>query len=247
VLGVVLIVEVVGVVLATAIALAVGEPMPSQRGILLGLGAGVFGMFGILGLYRGLAVGRMGVVAPVAAVLGAGVPVAVGLALEGVPAPLQLVGIGLGIAAVVLVSQVPGPVGGRSGIEFAIVSGIGIAGFNVFISQLPEGEAIWPLAVLRLESVLLVVLIVLLGRQRWRMPRGALLPAMAVGTLDMVGNLAFILATQAGALAVAVVLASLYPVVTILLAIVVLGERVTRSHAVGIAAAVAAIALIAAG
>lgn len=246
-LGVVLIVEVVGVVLATALAAAVGEPMPSQRGILLGLGAGAFGMFGILGLYRGLAVGRMGVVAPVAAVLGAGVPVAIGLVIEGVPTPLQVVGIALGMIAVVLVSQVPGPTGGRSGIEFAIMSGLGIAGFNVFISQLPEGEAIWPLAVLRLESIVLAGLIVVVGRQAWRVPRNALLPAVGVGTLDMVGNLSFILATHAGALAIAVVLASLYPVVTILLAIALLGERVTRFHALGIAAALAAIALIAAG
>jgi hypothetical protein len=151
VLGVVLVVEVVGVVLAGALAVAVGEPLPSERGILFGLGAGACGMFGILGLYHGLAVGRMGVVAPVAAVLGAGVPVAIGLVIEGVPGPLQVLGIVLGIVAVILVSQVPGPAGGRSGIEFGIVSGLGIAGFNVFISQLPEGEAVWPLAVLRLD------------------------------------------------------------------------------------------------
>lgn len=247
VLGVVLVVEVVGVLLAGALAIAVGEPLPSERGILFGLGAGACGMFGILGLYRGLAVGRMGVVAPVAAVLGAGLPVAIGFLLEGVPGPLQVVGIVLGIAAVILVSQVPGPAGRRSGIEFAIVSGVGIAGFNVFISQLPEGEAVWPLAVLRLESIVLVFVIVLLGRQAWRVPRDALLPAIGVGSLDMVGNLAFILATQAGALAITVVLASLYPVVTILMAIAILRERMTRFHAVGIAAAMAAIWLIAAG
>lgn len=247
VLGVVLIVELVGVVLATAVAVLVGEPLPSERGIVLGLGAGLFGMFGILGLYRGLAVGRMGVVAPVAAVIGAGLPVAIGLVIEGVPGPLQVLGIALGILAVVLVSQVPGPVGGRSGIELGIVSGIGIAGFNVFISQLPAGEAIWPLAVLRLESVALVVLVVIIGRQAWRVPRGAMPSAVSVGTLDMIGNGAFILATQVGALALTVVVASLYPVVTIMLAIAVLHERVTRFHALGIAAAMVAIALIAAG
>jgi drug/metabolite transporter (DMT)-like permease len=245
VLGVVLIVELVGVVLATAVVVAAGEPLPSQRGILLGLGAGVFGMFGILGLYRGLAIGRMGVVAPVAAVLGAGLPVAIGLVIEGVPGPLQVIGIALGILAVVLVSQVPGPVGGRSGIEFGIVSGIGIAGFNVFISQ-PRGRGDRPLAVLRLESVC-SLLVVLVGRQAWRVPRGAIPAAVAVGTLDMIGNGTFIFATQAGALAPTVVVASLYPVVTILLAIAVLHERVSRFHAVGIGSAMLAVALIAAG
>ena len=247
VLGVVLIVELVGVVLAIGIAIATGEPMPSPTGIALGIAAGTVGILGILGLYHGLAVGRMGVVAPVAAVLGASLPVAVGLLLEGVPGPLQVLGIGLGILSVILVSRVPGPVGGRSGIEFALIAGVGIGGFNVLVGQLPEGEVLWPLAALRLMAVPIVMAIVVLGRQAWRVPRDAVLPAAAVGAFDMGGNLFFILATQTGALAIAAVIGSLYPVVTILLAIGILGERVTRSHAIGIAAAMVAIALIAAG
>jgi drug/metabolite transporter (DMT)-like permease len=180
-------------------------------------------------------------------VLGAATPVVVGIALEGTPAPAQLAGIALGILAVVLVSRVPGPVGGRSGIEFAIAAGIGIGGFNVLIGQLPDGEVLWPLVALRMLAVPIVAVMVVLGRQAWRVPRSAVAPAVGVGVLDMFGNLFFILAAQAGALAIAAVLSALYPVVTILLAIAILGERVTRSHAVGIAAAVTAIALIAAG
>jgi len=247
VLGVVLIVELVGVALAVALALLLGEPPPSPTGIVIGVAAGAIGILGILGLYRGLAVGRMGVVAPVAAVLGASLPVAVGLLLEGVPGPLQALGIGLGILSVVLVSRVPGPVGGRSGIEFALIAGVGIGGFNALVGQLPAGETLWPLAALRLMAVPTVALIVLVGRQAWRVPRAAILPAIAVGVFDMGGNLFFILAAQTGALAIAAVIGSLYPVVTIVLAIAVLGERLTPSHVFGIAMAMAAITLIAAG
>jgi len=247
VLGVVLIVELVGVVLAAGAALLGGEPWPSPEGIALALGAGSFGTLGILGLYRGLAVGRMGIVAPVAAVLGVSVPVAAGLVLEGIPGPLQVLGIVTGIAAVIVVSRVPGPVGGRSGIEFALAAGVGIGGFNMLIGQLPEGEVLWPLVALRLMAVPIMILIVVLGRQAWRVPRGAIWPAIIVGAFDMVGNLSFLVAAQVGALAITALIASFYPVVTIVLAIAVLGERVTLSHALGIAMAVAAIALIAAG
>jgi drug/metabolite transporter (DMT)-like permease len=247
VLGVVLIVELVGVALAVSVALVTHEPWPSPAGIAIALGAGSFGTIGILGLYRGLAVGRMGIVAPVAAVLGASVPVAAGLMIEGLPGPLQLLGIAIGIVAVILVSRVPGPAGGRSGIEFALAAGVGIGGFNVLIGQLPDGEVLWPLVALRLMAVPIMILIIVLGGQAWRVPRGAIWPAVAVGTFDMVGNLSFLLAAQVGALAIAALIASFYPVITIVLAIAILGERVTPSHAFGIAMAVAAIALIAAG
>lgn len=247
VLGVVLIVEVVGAVMAAALALATGERLPSPTGLVFGVAAGLVGILGILALYQGLAVGRMGVVAPVAGVLGASIPVAVGIVLEGLPTPIVLAGIGLGIVAVVLVSRIPGPAGGRSGLEFGLAAGAGIAGFNVLIAQLPEGEVFWPLAALRLVAVPIVAAIVIVARRPWRVPRPAIGPATLVGTFDMAGNAFFILATQAGVLAVAVVLSSMYPVVTVLLAVAILGERLTRTHAVGIAAAAVAIGLIAGG
>lgn len=233
--------------IAVGAALIVGEPLPTVDGLAFGLIAGLFGILGIVGLYRGLAVGRMGIVAPVAAVIGAAVPVGIGLLTEGLPTPLQLLGIAIGFVGVVLVSRVPGPAGGRSGIEFALLAGVGIGGFNVFVGQLPDGQVLWPLAALRLVAVPLVAGIVVLGRQPWRVPRRTIGQAMVVGTFDMVGNLLFILASQTGALAIAALLASFYPVTTIVLAVTILGERVTRTHAVGIAAAIAAVALIATG
>jgi drug/metabolite transporter (DMT)-like permease len=103
------------------------------------------------------------------------------------------------------------------------------------------------LTLIRATESLLIIAVAVLGRQAWRADR-RLLPAMAgVGVLDMAGNAAFILAVQAGSLAVAAVLSSLYPVTTVVLASVVLRERITRSHATGIALAVGAIVCIAAG
>ena len=209
--------------------------------------AGIAGGIGISALYQGLAVGRMGIVAPVTGVMAAVIPVAAGIVLEGVPPPLVLVGIALAIVAVVLVSRVSDAAGGRSGLELALLAGVGIGAMSVCIAQIGDGHVFGPLVVIRSTQALLIVAVVLVTRSAWRVDR-RLIPAIAgVGVLDMAGNGAFILAVQTGALAVAAVLSSLYPVTTVILATVVLRERVTRSHAVGIALAAAAVGCIAAG
>ena len=189
----------------------------------------------------------MGVVAPVTGVLSAGVPVVVGIALQGLPTTPVGVGLLLGLVAVVLVSRVPGEAGSRSGIELALVAGLGIGSFNLLIGLLPDGSVLWPLTALRLTAVPLVAGIVIVARQPWRVPRPVIAPAALVGVFDMGGNVFFILAAQAGALAIAAVLSSLYPIVTVILAIAILHEKVTAWHAVGIATATVAVALIASG
>ena len=129
----------------------------------------------------------------------------------------------------------------------ALIAGVGIGAFSVCIAQISDGHAFGPLVVIRGTEALLIAAVVLVRRAAWR-PERRFVPAMAaVGVLDMMGNGAFILAVQAGALAVAAVLSSLYPVTTVILAAIFLHERVTRTHAVGIALAAAAIACIALG
>jgi drug/metabolite transporter (DMT)-like permease len=242
--------QIVGMAMALVLALVRGEGAMLPADIVWSVLAGVAGGIGITGLYNGLAVGRMGVVAPITAVIAALIPVAAGVALQGLPPPLVLVGIGLAIVAVLLVSRV---VDDRdapdrpSGLRFAIVGGLGIGAFSVFVAQISDGHAFGPLTLIRATEAALIAGVVLVTRARWR-PEGRLLPAIAgVGVLDMAGNGAFILAVQAGSLAVAAVLSSLYPVTTVILAAVFLRERVTVTHAVGIALAVVAIACIAAG
>jgi drug/metabolite transporter (DMT)-like permease len=248
VLGVVLVVELVGAGLAAAIALATGERPPSTTSLLIAVVAGGCGVLGIISLYRGLAVGRMGVVAPVTALVGAGIPVTVGIVTEGLPPATVGLGIGLGLIAVLLVSQAPPEADGRrSGIELALLAGIGIGAFNVLIAGLPDGELFWPLTALRLAAVPMVVAVIVIGRQAWRLPRRSVGAASIVGIFDMGGNAFYMLAAQTGALAVAAVLSSLYPVVTVVLAVLLLHERLTRTHAVGVAVAGLAVALIASG
>jgi len=246
--GVVLVSQVAGLVVAIGLAILRGEPWPAPADFAWSALSGVIGTAGVLALYGGLAVGRMGVVAPVAGVLGASVPVLAGIALQGLPQPIVLAGIGLAIVAVVLVSRVAGGVGaGRSGIELGIVAGLCIGLFNVTISRIDESLVFGPVSIVRIVAIVLVAAVILVARRPGHVP-ARLLPATAViGVLDMTGVAAFLFAEGSGPLAVASILSSLYPVTTVLLAAIVLRERVTRHHAIGIAAAAVAILLIGAG
>lgn len=189
----------------------------------------------------------MGVVAPVTGLLAAVLPVIAGILRDGPPPAPVLVGILLALVAVVLVSRAPATDGSRSGIELAIVAGMGIGAFNILVGELPAGEVFGPLVAIKLTATTVIVGLLVVGRRAWRMPRGVVPVAVAGGLFDMAGNALYVLATQAGRLDVAATLSSLYPVTTILLAMGLLGERVTRSHAAGITAAVVAIVLIGAG
>jgi drug/metabolite transporter (DMT)-like permease len=247
--GVVLGSQLVGMAMAFVLALIRGETAMLPADVVWSVLAGLAGGIGITGLYNGLAVGRMGVVAPITAVMAALIPVAAGVILQGIPPPLVVVGIGLAILAVVLVSRVADrdEPDRPTGLQFAIVGGLGIGAFSVFVAQISDGHAFGPLTLIRGTEAALIVGVVLVTRSAWRPQRGLVPAIAAVGILDMAGNGAFILAVQAGSLAVAAVLSSLYPVTTVILAAVFLRERVTATHAVGIGLAVVAVACIAAG
>jgi drug/metabolite transporter (DMT)-like permease len=190
----------------------------------------------------------MGVVAPTTGVMAAVIPVAVGFAIEGVPRPAVLLGIATALVAVVLVTRAPGHEDGRpSGLAWALASGVLLGTFNVCIGQLSGESAFMPLVVIRLVQSAAIATLVIVGRQPWRLGPGVVWRVVIVGALDMTGNAAFILATQAGALAIAAVLSSLYPVTTVILAIAIHRERLTRSHVAGIALTTVAIALIGLG
>jgi drug/metabolite transporter (DMT)-like permease len=247
-LGVVAAVQLVGLVTALSAAIARGEPVPQGADLGWSVAAGVVGAIGLASLYRGLAVGRMGVVAPTTGVLAAVVPVVAGFALEGIPNREVVLGIGAAIVAVVLVTRAPAHDDGRpSGAMWGLLGGLGIGAFNVCVGQLSGAGAFGPLVVIRLVQAVVMAGVILAGRQPWRIERGLWWRVVLIGLLDMTGNAAFILATQAGALAVAAVLSSLYPVVTVILAIAIIRERLTRSHLLGIVLTVVAIGLIAAG
>jgi drug/metabolite transporter (DMT)-like permease len=247
VLGVAIGVDVLGAVVMVGLAIAIGEPMPGPTTLILAALAGLLAVAGILGLYTGLAVGRMGVVAPVTGLIAATLPVAVGFVRQGMPGTEVLAGIGCALVAVILVSRSVDPEGRPSGIEYAVIAGIGLGLFNVVVGAFPEHRVAWPLVVIKLGALVPIAALVVLGRRPWRVPRPVLPAVAAVGVLDLAGNGLYILATQAGRLDVAATLSSLYPVTTVVLAIVLLHERVNRSHLAGIIMAGLAIVLIAGG
>jgi drug/metabolite transporter (DMT)-like permease len=231
-------------VLVTTLALVRGEPFPTGSDLPIAIVSGILGGIGIIALYRGLAIGRMGVVAPVTGVLAAIIPVAAGVVLEGLPPPAVVLGIVVAIVAVLLVSRVRDEGGGPSGLREALIAGIAIGCFSTVIAQLSDGVALSGLSVIKLTQAVFVGLVIVTTRSAWRVPRSVLPLVLAVGLLDMAGNISYLLAAQAGELAVAAILTSLYPVTTVILAAILLRERVTRDHAVGIGLAAVAIALI---
>ncbi len=210
--------------------------------------AGIAGPLALVFFYRGLAVGRMGIVAPISGVLGAAIPVVVGTITLGLPAPIQIGGIALAIVAVLLVTRsAEESPGGTSGIGMAILAGIGFGLFFVLLAQVSHGTAFWPLVVVRIAAGLVLGVILLATRTPWRPARSVMNLVLVAAVLDMAGNVWFLFASQQGRLDVAAVLSSLYPIVTIVLAALLLHERIGRLQAVGIVAAVGAIVLIGAG
>ena len=240
--------QLVGMAAALALAIARHEPLPQGPDLFWSMATGVAGIIGITSLYRGLAVGRMGVVAPTTGVVGAVIPVVVGFMTEGLPSVSAILGIAVALVAVVLVTRAPGHGDGRpSGIRWALTAGVAIGIFNVCVGQISDAGAFGPLVVIRVIQTVILAVLIVAWRQPYRVERSIVPKVVAIGLLDMAGNAAFILATQTGMLAIAAVLSSLYPVMTVLLAVTFLRERVTRSHLVGIALTALAIALIAAG
>lgn len=245
--GVVLVSQATGFVMCVAAAMILGEAFPTGSDVLVCAIGGLLGAFGITMLYRGLAIGRMGIVAPVTGVLAAVIPVVAGFVLEGVPHPLVIVGIVIAVVAVILVSRVADETGSRAGLPEALTGGTAIGLFGVAISQLSPGDVFGDLAVIRLIQGVLVAAAVLVMRAAWQPGRSLLLPLIAIGVLDTAGNGFYLAAVQTGQLAIASVLSAMYPVATVVLAAVVLREPVTRDHTIGILMAGAAIALIGVG
>jgi drug/metabolite transporter (DMT)-like permease len=221
---------------------------PSTAALLWGALSGVGSGIGTISLYQGLVVGRMGVVAPLSAVLTAALPAVVGLATGERLSAVAAVGLAVAVPAVALVSWQPrGGEGSASGVRFGVVAGCGFALLFIALDRAGTQAGAWPL--LPGQAVAFLVILPLALRlldpaARWRRAAG---PGVVSGVLGGTANLLFLAATGAGRLAVVAVLTALYPAVTILLARGLLDERWTRSQAAGLIAAGIAVGLISAG
>ena len=234
----------VGLCMLIALALMWSEPFPAALDFMWGGVAGLAGAIGLAAFYQALSIGRMGVIAPIAAMLSVAIPVLFGAFIEGLPGPLQLVGFVLAFIAVGLISGL-GVVKGRpKGLGLALLAGLGFGSFFVLISRVSHDAIFWPLATARLSSLLFLFAIVLIRRQSL-LPEKSVWPMVFLaGALDVAGNVFFVLATRTGRLDVAAMLSSLYPAVTVLFATIFLKERVTRLQTIGIFVALVAIPLI---
>jgi drug/metabolite transporter (DMT)-like permease len=227
-------------------ALFLGEEFLSFVGFGAAVMAGVGGLVGLGALYRGMAVGAIGVVAPISA-SAAVIPVTVGLARGERPSALQLVGIAVALVGVFLVSREPGTTGRlAAGVPLALLAALGFGSYFLFIDRASSDDAFWAVVVARGTASLLGVAV---AASRTALRTGPqFLPRLAViGLFDVGANVLLALALNEGFVSIVSVLSSLYPVITIALAVVVLRERPSRSQAAGGAGALAGVALISAG
>lgn len=234
--------QALGLFAAIAGALLVGGELQSSS-VIWGSAAGVGGAVALVAFYQGLASGRMAVVAPIAALVGAGLPVVVGLVLGERPRGLTLVGMAIALPAIWLVSRVETGFD-WNGLGLALTAGVGFGLFFVFLGQAPDDAGLWPLVPARIASVLTMAVAIMATKTPLKVARKTY-PGIAVaGVGDMLANMLFLLAVQTGLLSVVSVLASLYPAVTVILAWS-FGERVTAAQWSGVGLAIAAAAFIA--
>lgn len=250
---------------ATAGWAVVGElPTPSSRDLVLGAAAGVIGPIALGLLYQGLASGRMSVVAPITAVVAAVVPVAWGLSTGERPSAVALAGVAVALVAVGLISgapthedhpaDAPDPGLGKV-LGPAVLSGLGFGVIYVLLGETSDHAGLWPLVVARPTAIVLTIafLVVVASRRHEGIatalaPDRDAWPAIAVaGTFDISANACFLAASNAGLLSIVSVLSSLYPAATVVLARVVLGERLHRLQVVGLALAAVGIVAMASG
>jgi drug/metabolite transporter (DMT)-like permease len=229
-----------------ALALIWREPFPSPVDLLWGGLAGLAGALGLLMFYSALASGKMGIAAPVSAVLTAMLPVSFSAFSAGLPNSVQLAGFILALLAIGLISRPERTIGPPEGLRLAALAGCGFGLFFILISRVHPGATFWPLASARFSAVLIMVVVARLRLQPL-VPGIAVAPLVVLaGSLDAIGNAFFVLAAHSGRLDVAAILSSFYPAATVLLAALLLRERVTRIQMVGIVLVLLAVPLISA-
>lgn len=247
VFGVIVVSQLCGLILLAGLAAGMGEPIPSGKNLVFGGLAGLFGTLGLTALYIGLARGRMGIVAPVSAVVGAVLPIVIGIFMEGAPEGEKILGLLLGVCAI---WQLAG--GGSAAsvipreLTLPILAGVGFGLFFICIDQASETAIFWPLVAARVVSITMILAFIITRRQGIGTAEGRHLSVIILaGVFDAAGNIFFALASSLGRLDIAATLTSLYPVGTVLLAWLILREKLTLRQWSGVAVALAALLLIA--
>jgi drug/metabolite transporter (DMT)-like permease len=246
VLTVLVVSQALGLAVMLPSALAFGGALPDAGAVAWAAGAGIAEVIGFAALYRGLATGSMTVIAPLGATAGV-VPLLVGLAQGHDLGPVQWAGVALALAGVALAASEAGgkaPVRIAAGCGLALLAALAFGTFFVAMDQAADGGVLWATVINRWASLTVLAGALALTRRRPRVPHGATAPIAAVGVLDIGANALFAAALAQGLGSIVSVLGSLYPVTTVVLAQLVLHERVRRVQRVGVTAALAGVALL---
>jgi drug/metabolite transporter (DMT)-like permease len=230
-----------------------GAGPPATEAILAGLGAGLFGIAGLTAFYRGLAIGTMSIVAPIAST-GVALPVLVGLATGDDPTAIASIGLVAAITGVVLASKEDDEGAAdrqtqRRSIVLALAAGVGFGTYFVLAGISSDGDVGWALLLSRIAAFPFIASFALLALRRGgRAPvRREYVVLAGIGLLDLGANALYNYSSTIGDLSTVAVASSLYPVVTVLLAAALLGERVRGIQRVGVVIALCGVVMIAAG
>lgn len=242
---VILISQCVGLLLLLVFVWIVNANIPSIEILIIGGLAGLSGAFGLVALYRGLALEQMGFVAPVSAVIAAALPVSVGMYVEGLPHNLQILGFLFSIVGVWLLSRRNRHSKIQAGtLILPVIAGVGFGLFFILIDRVSSESILWPLVSARIATMVVFGVIVGYSRQNVALQKSQLIPIVLAGIFDTGGNAFFALAVRIGRLDIATILSSLYPAVTVLLAWLILNERLERQQWLGVISVMTALLLI---
>jgi drug/metabolite transporter (DMT)-like permease len=237
----------VGGLVVIALIVGIRGKGPEHLGALLAIPAAISGTLGLYAYYRGMAVGAMSIVAPIAGI-SAAVPVIFGIATGDRPSAWQWLGIAAALGGVFLASREPGK--GRrvaAGVGLALLAAIGFGGYFPPMHAAGVADFWWASLIFRMTSASVVFAVVAIKRPSLAAPPVQVSILALIGVGDMLGNLLFAAASTSGLVSITSVLASLYPIVTVVLARLVLKERVARTQEAGIALTLAGVALISVG
>lgn len=236
------------VLLLLVLPFAEGSPSPAVA--LWGAAAGLCGAAGMALLYHALAIGKMGVISPVTAVLAAGLPAIAGVLHGEHPSTLRLCGMAIALLAVVMISLSAEEDGtlelSTRGVKEAVLAGVFFGAFFIVLGFAPAQGGFYPLLFARISSCAVIAVTALIARTRIWPQREARIVIVGAGVLDMTANMLYVATAHIGGVAVAAVLTSLYPASTVILAFVVLRERLRSWQTAGLLLAVTGVALIAA-
>ena len=240
--------EAIGLVLLFAVVFTTPQPMPDFKSILLSIAAGALGTVGLMLLYSAMAQGKMSIAAPVSALLAAALPVIVGMIADGFPGYLTFLGFGFALAAIWLISQSEDGTKDifthLSDLKLPLLAGVGFGLYFVLMNAATRQTTFWPMVFSRSAGLLVTALFIIVRRDSFGTVRAAWPVMILNGILDVGGNFFYVLAGQAGRLDISAVLSSLFPGSTVILAWIILKERLTRTQWIGIAAVLIAIVLL---